>query len=701
MSHPLDRLYRFETARQWAAGAGSGLTPGTGDDPTLIVPGALVAQRLSGTSEDDAGALLARDPMGRLVWMRRSGEVLVHDHDRAIRMTKVPQTLAASTRRLLWGQRFGWVLTDDQIVRLDTASGTRLGTFAAPGWHPEAIASDVCDGLLVVEVKDGARRIRRLRSDGKSKPLGIAVPEGGTILVPGETARGRVMFVNRNDNGWSVLLIDMTSGDVVTHPKPGKTWPLAAGPIARISNDSLALVSQDGCGIFETGIGHVGPERAPRWNDGDCCIGKVVDLQSEGDDLIASTESGLWRLYDDVNTAPAVRVSWVSPVLHSPPDERSGWQRADLEVDAPEGAEITISAQGLTARALAVSIQNDFATQNRDVLPDDDWSAHPISRHFGTGGTTICRHYLGDIKEQFLLLRIVLEVPACARLAGLRSLRVLYPRRSLIEHLPAIYRDGTLSELQMRRGLAGFQALIDEVDDKISAAVDRVDPTKADPVWSGFLLHWLGHGELSRLPPERRNALLQALPAIMQHRGTKAGLAGVMDILAPGAYAIEDSAEGPADWLLPDEGDPAGGRLGRDTRLGARPPNDWILGKVAPLGTGKLGSDCNAVSVSACLTGVTVRVFGNEKLKKWLLPFTEAIARNFAPANTHLRFVYSAHRPLAGLGFGPGLGDITLGPDDSRALGAWTLPDIGSGFERPDEPVRLDHSILNGNLVLE
>ncbi|SPH23953.1 hypothetical protein DEA8626_03030 [Defluviimonas aquaemixtae] len=706
MTHPRDRVYRFETAAQWGAGAGVGLVlrEEAGGVARLDVPGAPVAERLPGTTDADARALLARDPAGRLIWLRRDGGVFVDDDGRAIRLARIPPGLAGSATRLIWGQRFGWVLAEGQIVRIDTATGQRLGVFAQDGWQPEGIAADTCDGLLIVERRDEERRLRRLRSDGVSHPETVELPAKGRILVGKSATDGRLRLVRidpGDDEGWTLIVVDLAKRAFVPHEKEAKPKPDPEGPVALRDGGAVALKDAEDGGIFEAGPGHVGPVLKPLWNEGACKIGHITDLQSDGDCLVASTETGLWRICDSHEASSARRVAWLSPVLRSPLGERSGWQRADLTVVAPEGAEITIAACGFTGAPHARATRQDVMSTELKVFEDAGWDATPISRHYGRGGSSVCRHYLGEIGAEFLLLRVTVEVPACAGPASLGALRVLYPDRSLIEHLPAIYRDGARSERQMRRALAGFQAVVDDIDDKITAATDRVDPATADPLWSRFLLHWLGHGDLSRLPFEKRRALLADLPGAMQMRGTRAGLERVMESLAPGAFAIEDGAEGPADWLLPAADDPAGGRLGRDTRLPKVRRHPWTLGCTAPLGTGRLGRDCGVVSGTLCSATITVRLFGSAKLKEELSPFTAAIARNFAPANTRVRCDFTAHDPRPGLGLGPAVGEITLGPDDSRALGAWTLPDAGTRSARPDEPARLDQANLNGNLVLE
>lgn len=705
MTHPLDRAYRFETTSQWGAGTGFGfvLREGDGGVATMSTPGALRAERLPGTTGADGGSLLGRDLAGRVLWLRRDGTVRALDDAGAVRMARIAESLARGARRFLWGQRFGWVLTRDDVIRVAVPEGQRMGSFTAPGWCPEAIAADTCDGVLVVERAKDARRIRRVRADGLAHPDVIELPANGYVSSVREAKTGMLDLVLRGPGAaWHVLRVDVLQAKVKTFTKTGTPPPLAAGPIARQAGGAVALVDRGRRAVFEAGPSHVGPRRVPQWQDGTCRIGRIRDLLDDGEHLVAASSSGLWRLSDDPGDAPPERLVWLSPVLHSPLNERHGWQRADLSARLPEEAEITIAAKGFTAAALASQELQNFALGIRDVRDDSYWLDTPISRHFGDadGSEIMCRHYLGEVQEEFLVLRITVEVPACRGPVGVDSLRVLYPNRSLIEHLPPIFQDGQRSERQMRRALAGFQALVDEIDDTITAATHRVNPQKADALWSGFLLQWLGHGELARLPEKMRRNLLRALPGIMQRRGTKAGLARAMSVLAPEGFDIVDPASEAPEWLLPAVGDPAGARLGQDTRVDRLNPVPWQLGACQPLGQQPLGVPCRSTPGLSCSIDIIVRVFGDVATETRLSPFTDAVARLFAPANARLDFVFTDHRPMSGLGFGPGLDEITLGPDGSRALGVWSLP-VAGDTGAPHQPARLNHSNLNGNLVLE
>ena len=697
MTHPRDKVYRFATADQWAAGSADGFLPvDRGEAAALVTAGEPLATPLAGAQRGDANALLAQDVDGALFWMRADGTVWRWQDNEAFRVGRISPDFARDARRFLWGQNFGWVLTETAVVRLDVSTGTRLGAFDDAIWNADAIVADICDGVIIVERNpgSGAVRLRRVRTDGRAQIINTALVSIGPLLAGRNVEEGGVFVVLRGDVGWHIARQPLDGGKAAVEaiqppPKPGSA-------LAAVTAGSAMVTDSTGNRVFSVGLGHIGPVQEPLTDD-DCAIGRIRDLIWIADELVASTDVGLWTINSQHALASAQTATWVSPVLMSPPGEPQGWQRADLRMHLPAGGQVMISAHGFDTQSAAHDALDDVLTT--DPATRTSAVMDPPSRHNGVGDMT-CRHYLGDLVGKYLILRVQVTLPPCSGAARLDALNVLYPNRSLIEDLPAIYRDDPVSAGQMRRTLAGFQALVDEIDDAITAVTSRLDPKKTDALWSKFLLQWLGHGELSRLLPPKRQALLRRLPDIMRMRGTLPGLIGVMDVLAPGAYQIEDSGTMPDAWLLPISGDPAGARLGQATRVIHTDPMPLALGGCTKLGAHVLGEVCGGAAPPDCSADVTVRITGGPALEAQLRPFTDAIARVFAPAHTRLNFLFTDHVPANRLGFGPGLGSITLDESLSRALGQWELPDAGTRAS-PEVPAVLDHATLNGNLVLE
>ncbi|MBF9031633.1 hypothetical protein HKCCE3408_14625 [Rhodobacterales bacterium HKCCE3408] len=695
MTHPLDRVYRFETAAQWGAGDALGLRRiGAAG---LSTPGSLRAARLGGTSAADANAILARDTGGRVLWLLADGRLQRLSDGLPVTVAVLPPDAARGAVRLIWGQRTGWLVTGDGgLARIDSASGSETGRFEAEGWHIADAIADRCDGVIAVETRGDLFRLRRIRDDGEVHPDRPEHPLSGSIRAARDLHDGAAtLVITEPDGHWRVVSMPPDGSLPETPVHRTDPRPAAGGPVALSSDGRLTLVTPDRRAVFPVAEGRGEPVTQP---EPGCTFGEITDLIATREGLVAATTEGLFALtFEDTETPPR-RGLWLSPVLRSPLAERSGWQRADLTAHLPEGAELRISARGFDTATAAGEARDAVLAGPLNHAEALAWEPEPPTRHPGRGAVAQYRHYLGEIGAEYLVLRVEITVPAGRGPARLDRFRVLYPNRSLIEMLPAIYRDGGRSEKQMRRALAGVQAMIDEIDDRISEGAARIDPETADDQWTGFLMHWLGHGALARLRPADRRAVLTALPALMQARGTRAALARLLEILAPGAWAIEDAAEGPATWLLSAPDDPAGPRLGDATRIGHTAPKPFRAGACTRLGDHALGTGCGGEAESAgCGARVVVRLFGTSVVAR-LRPFLDPIARLFAPAHTRLDWKLGDHRPGPGLG-AVGLGAITLDSGGSRALGAWPLP-VSDPTDPSDSAPVLDRAVLDGTLTL-
>ena len=700
MTHPADKVYRFRTLEHWGQGRIEGFLFADGPDGILITPEELGAEPVARASGSQTAAALTTDPCGRLLWLLSDGTLMATHEAGAVQVAVLPRSLARNVQRLIWGQRTAWAVSGGSIVRLDARGGARTGGFDAPGWRVVDAVADLCDGVIAAEVSGQALRFRRIRADGQARVLGVHDGFTEVIAAVRWNDDGPIHAVVRVQGGFQVVTFPPDGGPQATHEFSG---PIPSGAVAMAGPGRL-LMAASGGGIFTVAFGLMEPLREIRTAQP---MAEISNLLRTNGLLYAAAGQRVWALREVAETADAKTATWYGPVLRSPRGDRSGWLRADLWARLPEGARVRISSRAFEDARAAAAYRDTFTLQPGAPLLTEGWKLEAASEHFGDGMEHPLRHYLGDETAEYLALRLEVSVPACAGAARLNRLDVLYPNRSLIEDMPTIYRPGTESERQMRRMLAPFQALADEIDDLIGDGIRRVDPDKTDDLWTGFLLHWLGHGEFTRLPADQRRALLVALPEILQLRGTLAGLVKVMEILAPEGFSIEDSGTGPDVWVLPKPMDPAGARLGRETLAARHRPGALRLGHRTPLGVAVLRYGCLDLALHAQCSGtVTVRAFGGEPARERLEPFTGRIARTFAPANTRMDFTFGDHRPPRRLERGAGIGPnddagtfLRLNDDRSRALGAWRLPREGTAAA--DHTAVLGSAHLDGSLTLE
>lgn len=696
MTHPDDRAYRFRRFAHWGRGRGENLMFGVGAGEALSTRAALRARRIGPLPGGEPIRGLARDTAGRLVVLGGDGGLWALVGDTMVRFTAIPTGLVDGPCRLLLGQRIGWIASDGDIVRFDLESGDRMGSFAVPGWHVADAVTDRCDGVIVVEEPEGGgcARLRQIRPEGSARVL-FTVDETTRIVAAARLDDSApIHLADLGAEGWKVHRLDTT--DQRTFESSYALDP------ARVPS---RIVTMDGPGrlvfaagdraVFSAAEGLLQPRVEI---DGPRSMGAITDLMSVEGRLYVATGAALFRVEPDASTATHLEARYLTPVLRSPPGDRQGWQRVDLLVDLPEGAQVTIRSRGFARRIDADHYQELLHADIADPFVANGWSAETASVHNGTGDAGPLRHFLGDVKDEYLALKIDISLPAAAPPIRIEGLDVLYPDCSLIDELPDIYATGGAGELKLRRTLAPFQALADEIDDLIGGAIRRVDPETADDLWAGFLLGWLGHGDLAGLPSDLRRTLLRALPEILPRRGTLAGLARVMTALAPRGFRIEDASMRPDIWVLPRPDDPAGARLGCDTAAARHRPEPLVLGGCLQLGSAVLSHACfDPMSVQSCGADVTVFVYGGDAAEAEIGPFIDRIIRAFVPANTRVRFVFGAAPSPDTLGTEP-TDDrlLTLDAGTDPLLGAWTLPDAGADRG----PRTLEDAVLDGSLIL-
>lgn len=707
MTHPADHIYRFSDLRHWGRGYAVGLELSGNGNLSTPVPKA--ANLVHPVSPGTRLILLSRDLCGRLIWLQSDGAVRVLDDGKALQIAKISAELATEATRLIWGQEIAWIVSGGKLVRLDARTGDRMGIFNRDGWSAEDAVIDRCDGVIVAETRPGAGVVlRQVLPDGSARTLQVLNDLKKLAAMSRWGTNGDLLLVSQDQSVWSVLKVAQTSGKTEADGLVKSSLTLVLDkqsiPSRAVAMDApkrQIFITPDKAGIFSIANGLVEPVQRFKPVSG---MGALEDISWSGDALYVATARGVYALDADEENGPALTATYITPALHSPSGMRSGWQRADVRTVLPKAARVTIRSQSIAdPDAFNKALRE---TPTAEFL-DTGWNEQKASTHFGAGASEMLRHYLGDQTAEWLALRIDISTSVCSPPVLITALDVLYPNRSLIEDLPAIYRTRDGSEAQLRRMLAPFQALADEIDDLIGERLRKLDPEKTDDLWAGFLLGWLGHRRFARLPGPQRRALLKVLPEALQWRGTLGGLARVLDVLAPEGFAIEDAALGPDVWVLPNPVDPAGARLGSETRV-VKGMSDGLRLGCDTLGDGHLGRICldPLEAAKTCSGEVTIRIFGGDSAKARISPFTDRIIRDFLPAHTKARFVFGAHEPPETLGRSrPTNGTesddhlMTLDLGRDRRIGAWRLPD-GRARIVHDEPQDLKSAVLDGTFVL-
>jgi phage tail-like protein len=712
-----DRSYRFGTQAQWRAGAMCGLESADG---VLTLSPPLVARRVSGSEGD---CLVAVDPCGRLAWLRRSTGALVRLYPFG---PEVQARLDVDAPvALFMGPGRVWVQGPAAVTRFDARSLQELGTFS----HPRlvAAASDGCDGLwLLIGSRRGAY-VRHIDAGGCLAParlhllcavraVALAASRDGTwVAVLDSPQDERAVTANE----WRLHIVDVAACRT-------------AKPLCfRLGADEPApryLV------IDDRGIVHVAaaPARAPLLavsRDGEEVSRQSVTLSPAAwplggllwlDGVLIAGADGLYRMTaaeaGDEDAKPS-RGVYITPTLISPDGTPSGWNRADIEVEMPEEAilKVSFASCGASEKTRIDDIARAFAATSANpagrvatVGSLIEWRSDTrIYRGNATPGRRMLRFLLDGAHDTHLWLKLEFECPAGIAGVALHALRVRYPDRSWLDDLPAIYREDERSAGQLRRFLAPLESLYGDLDETIDALPRRIDPATASDEWLPWLLEWLGFPPTVGLAARVQRRLLHEAGKLLAERGTQSALQRMLDIVTDGRARVRDSGATAAFWVLSSRRTRLAARLGRDTRVVAHRPADFVLGrKDLWLGTSPLGRSCTDIAAILCASCglVTIDIALPVEGRDLVEPIVRSLIDIFVPA--HCRVELNISAATRALPAGRLDGDLPLDGGrlaDPRTLelgritraGGWQLPPAGiqpipiDGTAAPDGARRL------------
>ena len=716
MAHFLDRSYRFRSAAQWQAGAMLGFDP-AGEGLRLSPPDVARREPLG-----DADSLAALDACGRPAWLRRKSGELVRLYEFGPEVqgrvdVEAPTALFLGPTRL-------WVQSAGCVTRFEARMLQELGRFH----HPRLIAAagDGGDGLWLLVGSRRAAYVRHL--DGRGclartripllcavRPIAIAAsPAGDWLAVLDSPEQARALTASE----WRLHIVD------IAHCRSAKPHGFRLGPDEtpprHLAVDAAGRVRLAGSG---EGASQIGVTR-----DGEEVFRQALDLPAAAwpltgmiwcDGVLLAGADGLYRLAPataEDSKAPVSRAVFITPALVSPEGTPSGWNRADIEVEMPEEATLTVSfaSAGAADGRRIEDLRHAFAsTADRPaarvalVDPLIAWDADRRTYRGKAGGKRTLRFLLDRAVGTQLWLKLEFECPPGAAAVSLLSLRVRYPDRSWMDDLPAIYREDPGSAAQLRRFLAPMEALYEELDETIDSLPGRIDPATADDASLSWLLEWLGFPQTDGLGAKVQRQLLAAAGTLLEARGTQGALEQLLDIVAPGRAGVRDSGSSAAFWILANRRTRLTARLGCDTRLVAHSPRDFVLGrKDLRLGTSPLGRSCTDVDALLCASCglVSVEVALPEEGRALVEPIVRALVDMFVPAQCRVELTVTTATAAAPGGRLDGALPLDAGRlADPRALelgrltraGGWQLPpgEIPpiplDGTARPDGARRL------------
>lgn len=719
MSALSDRTYRFSSAEHWDTCLAFGFDAPDGDGMRFTERFGVGAV---GIGPPVSVSAVAADRLGAPAWRTplkpsggEQGLAWLGDFDEAQGPFAIDPTVQ-TTSRLQVDRHWIWAFGTDRVVRYDrtTLQKDTVVSFdqLASGTDGVVldIAADGTDGAWVL-VAAGERQImvhidcRGCRSSQWPLPCEIvkaaeiAVLDNGRTLVVLSASDQRLFLIGTGD-GLLVRAISLGALDRC----------LRAG---RISSDGKARLGLSGSST-RNGV--------PQWQfylldrQGEMIDGPidnpfasprsvsrteidVSDFAVTGNRIWFATSAGLWRLdAGDAAGGKEAHAALLTPLLYSPPDGSGrGWMRAEIDVDLPEGTTIEVSFATTGDPAIAGRIEmlaanNSLPRSARQeaiwslLVPDPDPS-RTFSVSGGSGFDGKVDIPLFGTDDAWLVLKLRLDVPPFVASPTLRTMRIAYGRKSLMQYLPAIFSDPKNDPEKLLRRLVGVVETTSQgIDARIASIGSMIDAENAPAPWLDYLGSWLDLPWHSALDVSTKRCLLKSAGYLMQWRGTTRGLQRLIECLAGsgGSVEVTDVAADYAPMRLGGNGLP-GTALGL---LAGYRAGTATLGGKAVLGRTRIGCDPGQPT-DILVPTLLISISSMAGIRRSNAPYVDSVLAQYIPAGVRHRIRWETvpergpGQPADGLileAQGPG----TLGTDTRlgrMVLAGRTRLQIGTGVE--------------------
>jgi phage tail-like protein len=250
---------------------------------------------------------------------------------------------------------------------------------------------------------------------------------------------------------------------------------------------------------------------------------------------------------------------WLSRAFDSAEAE-TVWHKFTLDADIPDGTMLRISY---------FSSDSEWATIAGEAWKVDDWIARQdlpmsakldgLAAHWSpnTVVNPVDALFFGA-RGRYLWLKI--EWIGSENLApAIRRMRVYFPRISMLEYLPAVYREQEQSSDFLARYLSLFDTLFDSVEKQIDDMAKHFDPERVAGKQLRWLASWLGLSCDEHWSDEWVRRLIRAAPVLYRYRGTRRGIETLVETMTGRKPIIVEAfqfkamrEQGELKWLTDD-----------------------------------------------------------------------------------------------------------------------------------------------------
>lgn len=665
------KSYVFDSHSHWEVCARDGF-PIQGDD--LVVSAERATRSISVMAEDRQPAALAYDSSGRLFWLRSTGELMSFGEGRLTAECRLAPGPLPSTEPpsvyLALSRAYAWLAVGERLLTFERLHWQQLGEQAigrilaltANGDGAWCLVDPAPDTRPTPEAgscrKDDAPRWTHVGPSGS--------PDRPDVTLPCK----RPILGGAFDRSGDRLLTLTEEGVRHDDPCASTDRPLAVDLRPHRCRFEPLRIAVDCRGVVHLlGVDPVKPHKRFLWSfagDGS----RIGDRELRSDtSSIASFDAielagaaGVVQLVDPSGAATAVHGSearhavLITPTLVSPRNQGASWHRLRLTADLPLGTSLRLrfapsDDEALAKRVAEISARPGQSPTDRlqaieGLLPWKPECNTTIASADDPLGRRLFEVPLDGIEGTYLWIALHLHVPPTSQAAALRALEVRYPARSSIEHLPAIYRADPERAAALRRFLAVFETIFEDLEDQIDGLPARLAADGiTDHAWLDFLLRWIGLPLPADVPLAQKRAFLLQVPDLLHRRGTPEALEDALRAVTGRDVVVADRAAEPMPWIVADDG----AELGKGTLLIRKRRRDFRLGVRARLGKERLGSPDSPAAADVVERIRTLQIEIDAALAEDEAAFQaiDALLEHFLPAACRYELTL---RPLAGRG---------------------------------------------------
>ena len=139
--------------------------------------------------------------------------------------------------------------------------------------------------------------------------------------------------------------------------------------------------------------------------------------------------------------------------------------------------------------------------------------------------------FLPELQGQYLFIKIYLKAnQTCQNSPHIRNIKLIYPRSSYLEYLPAYYQEDKESAVTVERFLSIFETVFSTLEKTRETTPSLLDITETSKENLAWLSSWLGLTYDESWDERRWRTLMNEAPKLFDIRGTREGIERVIEI---------------------------------------------------------------------------------------------------------------------------------------------------------------------------